>query len=93
MRTNLLVQQRSSWGAEGTGMRRLTRELCDDLVAIPLAAQSAVLNVSAVAAGVCLFEVAPPAASARQGLAMFQRLLPVIGVTLVIFVLSASAFF
>lgn len=43
-------------GGEGTGLRRLTRELCDYLVAIPMAGAVSSLNVS-VAAGVLLYEV------------------------------------
>ena len=42
-------------GAEGEGMRRLTRETCDELVAIPMAGGVESLNVS-VASGVCLYE-------------------------------------
>lgn len=42
-------------GAEGRGMRRLTREHCDFLVRLPMAGTVSSLNVS-VAAGVCLFE-------------------------------------
>jgi len=43
-------------GAEGKGMRRLTRETCDELVKLPMAGSVSSLNVS-VAAGVCLYEV------------------------------------
>ncbi|EDY85480.1 RNA methyltransferase, TrmH family, group 3 [gamma proteobacterium HTCC5015] len=43
-------------GAEGDGLRRLTRESCDEIVAIPMGGSVSSLNVS-VAAGVCLYEV------------------------------------
>jgi len=42
-------------GAEGPGMRQLTRKTCDELVRIPMAGAVESLNVS-VAAGVCLYE-------------------------------------
>ncbi|CAL8473801.1 23S rRNA 2'-O-ribose G2251 methyltransferase [Caballeronia sp. S22] len=42
-------------GAEGEGMRRLTRETCDEVMNIPMAGTVESLNVS-VASGVCLFE-------------------------------------
>ncbi|MFM9902578.1 MAG: 23S rRNA (guanosine(2251)-2'-O)-methyltransferase RlmB [Polaromonas sp.] len=42
-------------GAEGEGMRQLTRKTCDDLVSIPMRGAVESLNVS-VASGVCLYE-------------------------------------
>jgi 23S rRNA (guanosine2251-2'-O)-methyltransferase len=53
-------------GAEGEGMRRLTRERCDLLVRIPMRGSVESLNVS-VASGVCLFE------SARQRVSQGAR--------------------
>ena len=43
-------------GAEGVGMRQLTRKQCDFLGKLPMAGEVSSLNVS-VATGVCLFEV------------------------------------
>ncbi len=42
-------------GAEGAGMRQLTRKTCDELVSIPMQGAVESLNVS-VASGVCLYE-------------------------------------
>ena len=44
-------------GAEGDGMRQLTRKTCDVLVRIPMAGAVESLNVS-VASAVCLYEAA-----------------------------------
>jgi 23S rRNA (guanosine2251-2'-O)-methyltransferase len=42
-------------GSEGEGLRRLTREACDQLLHLPMAGQVESLNVS-VATGICLYE-------------------------------------
>lgn len=52
---DLSVSMALVMGAEGSGLRRLTREQCDFLVRLPMAGSVSSLNVS-VATGVCLFE-------------------------------------
>ncbi len=49
-------------GAEGSGMRQLTRKTCDELIRIPMMGAVESLNVS-VASGICLYE----ALRQRQG--------------------------
>ena len=53
-------------GAEGRGLRRLVRERCDWLAALPMRGQVASLN-AAVAAGVALFEAVRQRAAGAPG--------------------------
>jgi 23S rRNA (guanosine2251-2'-O)-methyltransferase len=53
------------FGAEGGGLRRLTRESCDRIVTIPMLGAVETLNVS-VAAGICLFATRRQRAVARS---------------------------
>ena len=53
-------------GAEGPGLRQLTRKTCDALVRIPMQGAVESLNVS-VASGVCLYEARRQRGGALQG--------------------------
>ena len=53
-------------GGEGRGLRRLTRELCDEAVSIPMRGTVGSLNVS-VAVGVLLFEMRRQAQETTNG--------------------------
>jgi 23S rRNA (guanosine2251-2'-O)-methyltransferase len=53
-------------GAEGTGLRRLTRDSCDRIITIPMSGAVESLNVS-VTAGVCLFATRRQRAAALKG--------------------------
>ncbi len=53
-------------GAEGDGMRQLTRKTCDELISIPMMGAVSSLNVS-VASGVCLYEALRQRTPAKAG--------------------------
>mgnify|MGYP003498092659 FL=1 len=55
--THFKIQGPVAWvfGSEEKGMRRLTRESCDQLVRIPMLGSVESLNIS-VSVGICLFE-------------------------------------
>lgn len=53
-------------GAEGSGLRRLTREHCDQLVRLPMLGTVQSLNVS-VTTGICLYEALRQRSAATRG--------------------------
>jgi 23S rRNA (guanosine2251-2'-O)-methyltransferase len=59
-------------GAEGAGLRRLTRENCDRIVGIPLLGSVESLNVS-VASGICLYATRRARGTASAGLAAKEK--------------------
>ena len=59
------------FGAEGEGLRRLTREHCDELVRIPMSGTVESLNIS-VASGVCLGETIRQRAAAKGSAAQID---------------------
>lgn len=70
--TDLAIPLALVIGAEGKGLRRLTRESCDFLVKIPMLGQIESLNLS-VATGVLLFEAVRQRTQARGAVSRSER--------------------
>ena len=54
--TNFAFPVAIVFGGEGKGLRKLTKDVCDELISVPMFGELESLNVS-VASGVALFEV------------------------------------